>query len=51
MIATDLRVGLTLYYPFSFSLAEDEAQWQPVISQKMAEPEINWSKLSELIHF
>ena len=49
LIATDLRVGLTLYYPFAFSLAERDQQWQAILSQKMAQPKINWSKLSELI--
>jgi inner membrane protein len=50
LIATDLRVGLTLYYPFAFSLAKDENQWQPVLSEKMAAPKINWTKLLELLH-
>jgi len=48
LIATDLRVGLTPYYPFAFSLAKDEQQWQPILSEKMAQPEIDWTKLLEL---
>ena len=51
LIVTDLRVGIELYYPFAFSLAEGKDQWRPILSKKMIEPEINWTKLSKSIHF
>lgn len=51
LIATDLRIGLTDYYPFSFSIAEDKNNWQEIKSNKMPEPVINLSKLTELMRF
>lgn len=51
LIVTDLRIGVTDYYPFSFSLAERKNNWQETKSIKMPEPVINLHKLTELMHF
>jgi len=43
LIATDLRIGLKDYYPFTFRIAKDEDQgkWRAIPSEKMPEPEVN----------
>jgi inner membrane protein len=45
LVATDLRIGLTHFYPFSFSLAERKEQWESIPSSKMPQADINWRKV------
>jgi inner membrane protein len=45
LVVTDLRIGLTHFYPFSFSLAERHNQWEPIPSSKMPQADIDWRKV------
>jgi inner membrane protein len=45
LVATDLRIGLTHFYPFSFTLAERKEQWESIPSSKMPQADINWRKV------
>lgn len=49
LIATDIRIGLSHYYPFSFSLANKPSDWQEVPSEKIPPPEVSWEKITELL--
>ena len=49
LVATDLRIGMTGFYPFSFSLADRENTWQYLPSGKMPQKEIEWNKLIKLM--
>lgn len=42
LVATDLRIGLPHYYPFSFSVAKQQNQWQAITSEKRPQPPIKW---------
>lgn len=45
LVATDLRIGLTHFYPFSFSLAERHKQWKSIPSTKIPQADIEWRKV------
>jgi inner membrane protein len=45
LVVTDLRIGLTHFYPFSFSLAERHNQWESIPSSKMPQADIDWRKV------
>lgn len=49
LIATDLRIGLSSYYPFSFSLAKWQTSWEAIPSEKIPPPEFSWKPLIELM--
>lgn len=49
LIATDLRIGLSSYYPFSFSLAKWKTSWEAIPSKKMPAPEFSWKPLVQLM--
>ncbi len=51
LIATDLRIGLSHYYPFSFSIAkrEQHQNWLVLPSEKMPQPEVSWKVLMETL--
>jgi len=49
LIVTDLRIGLSSYYPFSFSLAKWQANWVAVPSEKIPPPAFSWEPLVELM--
>lgn len=48
---TDLRLGMSGYYPFSFAIAQTQtdtpAQWQTMVPQKLPDPEADFSQLIE----
>ena len=50
LIVTDLRLGFSHVYPFSFSLAEQDNGWVSIPSEKMPELDVNWGNIKKLIN-
>jgi len=51
LVATDLRIGIPHFYPFSFTLAKWKADsnWQEQMSEKMPQQKINLENVTKLI--
>ncbi|TEW53886.1 metal-dependent hydrolase [Psychromonas sp. RZ22] len=49
LIATDLRIGLSSYYPFSFSIAKQENHWIAIPSKKAPQTEVKLETILESI--
>ena len=49
LIVTDLRLGFSQVYPFSFSLAKQENGWIAVSSEKMPELEVNLENFKKIL--
>ena len=49
LIATDLRLGFSQVYPFSFSLAKQDNGWVAIPSEKMPELEVNLENFKKIL--
>ena len=49
LIATDLRLGFSQVYPFSFSIAKQENGWIAIPSEKMPELEVNLENFKKIL--
>lgn len=50
LITTDIRIGLSYFYPFSFNLAQDPSNWQSIPSEKIPTPEVSWEALTHWLY-